>query len=313
METKLNLQMFAEGGEGGGAAAGGSAGVAESAAPQSASAGKAKNPLANVAYGKQAEAEVPQQTETRVTASSAEDRRAAFEELIKGEYKPEFDERMQQVINRRFKESKQQEEKLASLQPVLDALGSKYGVDTTDLEKLKAAIDEDDSYYQEEADKRGLTVSQLKQMRQMERENAQFKAALDMQQKQEQAANVYARWEQEGQAVKQLYGDFDLRSECQHPETGRNFVRLLQNGIDVKTAYEVVHKDELLSGAIGYAVQSAQKRTMDNIRARGMRPQENGAGGSIATQIVKSDPAKWTKADRKEVARRVLRGERVEL
>lgn len=311
METKLNLQMFAEGGEGGGAAAG-TAGNA----PQNAQAGNAKNPLANVVYGKQSTGDdqgAAVQTETKVTASTAEDRKAAFENLINGEYKAEFGDRVQQLINKRFKESKQQEEKLTALQPVLDALGSKYGVDVSDLDKLKTAIEEDDSFYQEAADKEGVTVEQLKRMRQLERENAEFRAAREQQQRHEQAANVYAKWEQEGQTVKQLYGDFDLRTECQHPETGRDFVRLLQNGIDVRTAYEVIHKDELLSGAISYAVQSTQKRTMDNIRAKGMRPQENGAGGSIATQIVKNDPSKWTKADRAEVARRVMRGERVEL
>lgn len=313
MDTKLNLQMFAEGGEGGGAPAGTSGGDA----PQYA-AGNAKNPLANVVYGKQTQAAgddqgMQKQTETRVSASTADDRKAAFEELIKGEYKAEFNERTQQLINARFKETKAQTEKLTALQPVLDALGTKYGVDVSDVDKLMAAIEEDDSYYQDEADKQGLTVSQLKQMRKMERENADLKAAVEQRQRQEQAAGVYAKWEQEGQTVKQLYGNFDLRAECQHPETGKSFVRLLQNGVDVRTAYEVIHKDELISGAIGYAVQSAQKRTMDNIRARGMRPQENGSGGSIATQIVKSDPNKWTKADFREVGRRVLKGERIEL
>lgn len=311
MELKLNLQMFAEGGEGGGAAAG-----AAGEGAQNAQAGNAKNPLANVVYGKQStgdDQDAAVQTETRVTASTADERKAAFENLINGEYKAEFGDRVQQLINRRFKETKQQEERLTALQPVLDALGSKYGVDTGDLDKLMAAIEEDDSYYQDEADRQGVTVQQLKQMRKMESENAELRAAIEQRQRQEQAANVYAKWEQDAQTVQQLYGNFDLRAECQNPETGRNFVRLLQNGVDVRTAYEVIHKDELLSGAIGYAVQSTQKRTMDNIRARGMRPQENGAGGSIATQIVKSDPSKWTKADRAEVARRVMRGERVEL
>lgn len=307
MDIKLRLQMFAEGGEGGG---GTTAPTASETADNT--AGNAKNPLANVVYGKRAAAET-QMTETHVTASSAEDRKAAFEELIKGEYKTEFGERTQQLIDRRFKETKAMEERLGALQPVLDALGTKYGVDAADVEKLMSAIEEDDSYYEDEADRQGVTVQQLKQMRKLERENAEFKAAMEQRQKQEQAANVYAQWQSEAETVKQLYGNFDLQSECRNPETGRNFLRLLQNGVDVRTAYEVVHKDELLSGAIGYAVQSAQKRTMDNIRARGMRPQENGAGGSVATQIVKSDPAKWSKADRREVARRVLRGERVEL
>lgn len=309
METKFNLQMFAEGGEGGGMAAGA---VGEGA--QSVLADNAENPLADVVYGKQtAEAQPDQQPKTRAKAKSANERMSAFEELIKGEYKEEFAEKNNAVFNRRFKEYKATEEKLASLQPLLDAFGSKYGVDSGDVDGMLRALNEDDSFYQDEADREGVTVKQLKQMRKLERENAEFKAAREQAQRQEQAANVYAKWEQEGQAVKQLYGGFDLRAECQHPETGREFVRLLQNGIDVRTAYEVIHKDELLSGAIGFAVKSAQKRTMDNIRARGMRPQENGAGGSIATQVVKSDPSKWTDSDLDEVLRRVKEGKKINL
>jgi len=307
MDTKFNLQMFAEGGDGG-AGAGAATGDAGSAADS------AENTLADVVYGKQAtEAQPVHQDENHDGASNAEDRKAAFEELIKGEYKEEFGDRVQQVINKRFKESKAQEERLNALQPVLDALSSKYGVDASNVDQLMQAIDEDDSYYQEEADREGVTVQQLKHMRQLERDNAEFRAALEQRQRQEQAASVYAKWEQEGQTVKQLYGGFDLHTECQHPETGQQFVRLLQNGVDVRTAYEVIHKDELLSGAIGYAVQSAQKRTMDNIRARGMRPQENGAGGSVATQIVKSDPSKWSDSDMDEVLRRVKEGKKINL
>lgn len=308
METKLYLQMFAEGGEGGGAAA------AASDATGAATADNAENPLADVVYGKQTAEEQPdQQPKTRTKANPAEDRKAAFEELIKGEYKAEFAEKNNAIFNQRFKEYKANEQKLTALQPLLDAVSAKYGVDTGDVDGMLKALNEDDSFYQDEADRQGVTVQQLKQMRQLERENAEFKAALEQQQRQEQAANVYARWEQESETVKQLYGNFDLRAECQHPETGSSFVRLLQNGIDVRTAYEVVHKDELLSGAINYAVQTAQKRTMDNIRAKGMRPQENGAGGSVATQVVKSDPSKWTDSDLDEVLRRVKEGKKINL
>ena len=83
--------------------------------------------------------------------------------------------------------------------------------------------------------------------------------------------------------------------------------------VDVKTAYEVVHKDELLTGAIRYAVQSAQKKTVDNIRARGMRPPENGASGNGSATVVKSNPNNWTKEDFNEVIRRVQHGEKIRL
>ncbi len=307
METRLHLQMFAEGGEGGAGATGGEAG-------QSQQADNAENPLADVVYGKQeAEPQTEKQAETRTKAKTADERKAAFEELIKGEYKAEFAEKNNAIFNERFKEHKANTEKLNALQPLLDAVSIKYGVEAGDVEGMLKALNDDDSYFEDEAERQGVTVQQLKQMRRLERENAEFKAAMEQRQKQEQAANVYARWQQEADTVKQVYGSFDLQNECRNPETGRNFLRLLQNGIDVRTAYEVVHKDELLSGAIHYAVQATQKRTMDNIRAKGMRPQENGAGGSVATQVVKSDPSKWTDNDLEEVLRRVKEGKKINL
>jgi pimeloyl-CoA synthetase len=324
---ELNLHLFdggAAGGAGGGAGEAGAAGAAGAEGGQSAQAGqgqrpgKRANPLADVKYGKQAEdmqatAEAARESETIVTTDAAEERRAAFEQLIKGEYKDQFAERTQKIIDTRFKEQKALEARQQATQPILEALASKYGVDATDPEALMKAIGEDDSYFAEEADKKGLTVEQLKNLKRLEAENAQFRQAKEAQEKRAGSERVMAKWHQEGEACAQMYPGFELSNELRHPETGERFMSLLRNGVDVKTAYEVIHKDELLGGAIQYAVNTAQRRTMDNIRARGMRPSENGASGNATAQNVKRDPSTFTRADRDEIARRVQRGERIEL
>lgn len=314
MKIPLHLQMFAEGGEGGSAAAGSAAGMTAAT-----SADNAETSLANVQYGKQPGAtSAPNpsgEAKAQDAGNPAVDRAEAFEKLIKGEYKDEFAQRTQQIIDNRFKRTKALERQQEALRPVLEALGSKYGLDMSNpdsLGKLQDAVANDESYFEEEAERRGLTVAQLREQKTMERENARMREALEERQRQEARDNVYASWLREGEQLKRLYPGFDLNNEVKS-ETGDSFLRLLQNGVDMKTAYEVIHKDELLSGAIQYAVQTTQKRTADTIRAQGLRPRESGSGKSAAVQTVKSDPSKWAPSDMDEVLRRVKNGEKIYL
>lgn len=297
MKFKLNLQMFGEGG----AAAGGEA----SAAP-------AAENLENVVYGKQAapieEAPEPE-PETKVTSGDTQAREADFEKLIKGDYKAQFDQRVQKIIDSRFKQTKEMESRLSELSPVLDMLASKYGVDAKDAKAIAAALEADDSYYEDEALERGLTVAQLKEIKQIERENAQLKAAQQRVAQKQEADRVYADWMQQGEQLKQIYPTFDFRQEALNPE----FAKLLQANVPVRTAYEVIHRDEIIGGAMQYTAQQIQQKTINDIRARGQRPAENGAASRGSGIVTKPDPSKWTKADRKEIEKRVARGERIEL
>lgn len=329
---RINLHLF-DGGEGGGegAAAGGTPGAqgAEAGAeatvpvkPANVKRGKA-NPLAEVVYGKQtqetqtapaAKGTVQKATDTTVTpvaTDEAAQRRAEFEKLVRGDYKDLYDESVKQHVDRRFKHQSELEQTLAAASPILDVLKQKYGV--SDIAALNKAIEEDSSYWEAEADERGLTVEQLKEIKRLERENAAFKQAQQNQQMRAENERRANEWMRQSEEVARVYDGFDLSRELNHPETGERFVDLLRHGIDVRTAYEVIHKDELLSGAIGFAVRSTQQRTVNNIRARGMRPSENGASGNAAAGIVKSDPSKWTKQDRAEISRRVQQGARIEL
>ena len=289
---KLNLRLFGEGGGEGGAAAGAEAGAEAGAA--------------ETQEGQQA-----QNSGAIVTERSADERAAAFEQLIKGEYAQEFAARTQGIINQRFKETKDLQGQLDSMKPLMDALSTKYGV--TDYQKLLDAIEADESFYQEAADEQGLSVEQYKRMRELERKAAMFEEAERQRARVDSERKAYAMWDQQSRQLKAIYPAFDFAAECQHPQTGQQFIKLLGNGVDVRTAYEVMHKDELLSGAIQTAVQQTQRRTVETIRAQGMRPAENGLGGSRGTKMSKVDPAKMTKAERDELVRRSQRGERIEL
>ena len=61
------------------------------------------------------------------------------------------------------------------------------------------------------------------------------------------------------------------------------------------------------------AGRSAEQRVAEHIRARGLRPAENGLGGGGAGIVVRPDVSRMSRADRAELAARAERGERVKL
>ena len=297
----LSLQIFAEGaGAGDGGTAEGQ-GVTEVAAlPQT--KGAKNNPLANVKYGIQED--VAPAAEVQKTATP--DREAEFEKLIKGEYKDLYDAKMQDTIQKRLKGSKETVDKYNALTPTIELLAKKYGVDAADIEALNKAIQEDDTYYEDEALEKGLTVQQLKEIRKMERENADLKAKMEESQRQEQGKKLYAAWMQQAEAAKMVYPSFDMQAEMNNPK----FVDLLRSNIDVRTAYEVLHKDEIIPAAMQFTAQAMESKIAKKIASNGARPAENGMSSQSAA-VVKSDVSQLSKADRAEIIRRVQRGEKI--
>ena len=296
----LMLQLFAEGGDGG-TGAEGTTGVTETAAVSQTR--KATNPLANVKYGKQ-EGAAPPPEEPKKTATP--DRNAEFEKLIKGEYKDLYDARMQNAIRGRLKATEDTVNRFNALTPTLELLAEKYGVDANDVEALNKAIEEDESFFQDEALEKGMTVQQLKEFRKMQRENADLKRQMSDQQTKERAEMLYASWVDQGEKTKTVYPSFDLKAEMENPR----FVDLLRNNIDVRTAYEVLHKDEIIPAAMQFTAKTVEQKLTNKIIAGGQRPTENGMNSQGAA-VVKSDVSQLSKADRQEIIRRVQRGEKI--
>ena len=298
----LNLQLFTEGGTAGaGAGDGGTAEGSGVTAPAAGVQKGVKNPLANVKYGKQEE--TAPAAEVNPTAP---DRNAEFEALIKGEYKDLYDAKVQDTIQKRLKGQKETVDKFNALTPTLELLGRKYGVDATNIDALNKAIEEDDSYFEEEALEKGMSVEQLKEFKKMQRENAALKEQMQAQQNQENANKLYASWMNQAEDTKKVYPSFDLKAEMDNPK----FVDLLRSNIDVRTAYEVLHKDEIIPAAMQFTAKTVEQKIANKIAANGARPTENGMNSQGAS-LVKSDVSQLSKADRAEIIRRVQRGEKI--
>ena len=306
---KFNLQLFADGAGGGDGGTTGTVGATgeNATAAVSQRTGAKNNPLANVVYGKQATPIAEETTPAaEVQTPTTEDRTAKFEELIKGEFKDLYDARVQDTIQKRLKASKDIVEKYEALAPTLEILAKKYGVDAADAKALNKAIEEDDSYFEEEALEKGISVEQLKEQKKMMRENAELRKQLEEQNRRDNANKVYAQWMEQAEKAKAVYPSFDFKTEMQNPQ----FVNLLRSNIDVRTAYEVIHKDDIIHGAMQFTAQKTAQKLADKIIANGARPAENGNSSQGAT-VVKSDVSQLSKADRAEIIRRVQRGEKI--
>ena len=242
----------------------------------------------------------------RTTSNTLEERKKAFDALIDGEYKDVFTEKTQQIINRRFKETKDLEDSLNAQKPILDMLLQRYGIGDGDMAKLQQAIEEDTGYWEQAAEEAGLTVEQYKAMQKLERENAEFRAMQKRQAGQQQAQQQIARWYQEAEAVKQMYPSFDLRTEA----ANQHFQGLLKAGVSVQQAYELVHMDEIKAAAAKSAAEAAGEQMAARIKEKASRPRENGTSKQSAV-IVKNDVSSLTRADRAEIERRVLKGEKI--
>ena len=311
----IDLQLLAEGGgaaagagagDGGGTGAEGTQGVTAAAA-MSQKKGAKSNPLADVVYGKQAtEDTVPAAEGQQVETVAQPDLNAEFEALVKGKYKEQYDAKMQDTIQKRLKGSKETVDKFNALTPTLELLASKYGVESGDIEALNKAIQEDDAYYEQEALEKGITVQQLKEIRRMERENAELRQQMQEQESRENANRLYSQWMQQEQEIKGVYPSFNLEAEMQNPQ----FVNLLRSNIDMRTAYEVIHKDDIIHGAMQFTAKAVEQKVTNKIRANGARPVENGMSSQGAA-VVKSDVSQLSKADRAEIIRRVQRGEKI--
>ena len=184
-------------------------------------------------------ADVGQETETGI-----EDE---FQSLIDGKFKDEFHKKTQSIIDKRFKETKLLEDFKNKASPIIEKLSEFYQIENGNIEGLYEKISDITS------------VDEMKT--EVNEENSKILKE-----------KVYS-WVKEGEDLKQLYENFDFRKELQSNPV---FGQLLYSGIPLKTAYEVVHKDEILSGAMAYTAQKVREQVVKGIEAKGRRPIENG-------------------------------------
>ena len=220
------------------------------------------------------------------------DLQARWDAAKKGEFKDLYGQDVQRAIQDRFRNQADANEKLNAMQPMLNALMQKTGVET--VEELQQLVLDDDSLYEDEAEERGMTVEQLKQFKAMESENQAYKQAEQRQEFQKHFSSL----QQQADALKLMFPDFDLQTAMQD-ERFRNATA--PGGWTVEEAYMALHGKELIPQLMAYGMQRAQNQMGQTIQAQGMRPAEGAMSPkSQAATVPNMNPANLSRPEREK-------------
>ncbi len=227
---------------------------------------------------------------------------------------PEYNKQMQSVVQSRLKNAKAAEENLAKLAPALELLARKHNLDPAnmDYDAIAKAISDDDAYYEDLALEKGVTLETAKRIDQQERETARQQREEARNLEEQKLRNHFMKLEQQGESLKKVFPDFDLRKELQNPV----FARMTSPnvGVSVEDAYHAIHRKEIMAAGMQVTAQKTAQQISNAIQAGARRPDENGTSGQSAS-VTTFDYSKASKAQREALKREIYaakaRGEKL--
>jgi hypothetical protein len=227
---------------------------------------------------------------------------------------PEYNKQMQSVVQSRLKNAKAAEESLAKLAPALELLARRHGLnaENMDYEALAKAINDDDAFYEDKALEMGVTIDTAKRIDQQERDHARQQREEARNLEQQKLRNHFMKLEQQGEALKKVFPNFDLRNELKNPV----FARMTSPnvGVSVEDAYHAVHRREIMQAGMQVTAQQTAQKISNAIQAGSRRPDENGTSGQAAS-VTTFDYSKASKAQREALKQQIraaaARGEKV--
>jgi hypothetical protein len=240
----------------------------------------------------------------------------SFDELIAGEYKEDFDRRVQQIVRARLRETRAAQDRLNQFAPALQIVAGRYGLDFSDPAQadpaaLLKALREDRSLYADEAAKKGVEVEKLMRQKRVERELQQARAFRARVEGEARIRQRYGQLRASADAFQKKEPGFSLAREMRND----TFARMVVTGFPLETAYHAAHYAELeekrraaSDARMREVAQSASQKAANAVRLNGLRPSENGTGGAAAA-LSKIDISKLTRNDIRELTARAARGE----
>lgn len=314
----FDLQLFAEGGGDGAAAAGGD-GAAPAAEEKAASApvqGKGREAAAAQVDEMLSPAEEPGAEEDAAegeeqdgaadkSSTDPEAHRKAFGELMRGEYNREFGEMIVQATQKAYDSILNEQGPVGR---ILNALGQKYGTAPGDYEALAAAVEggvvKDDAYYEDMAMKKGISVQLAKEMDALESENAKHRAAEQQRAEAAKMEAIQQEWDAAAERIRAEDPGFDIKAALADPD----FAQMLKLGVKMEDAYKARYFDDIMARRTTQTAKTVEKGVEARIRQRGARPAENGTNPGGAA-VLKTDVSKLTPAQCEELERRAMRGQ----
>lgn len=227
----------------------------------------------------------------------ANDKKAEFEALIGGEYKDLFSEKVKEIISKRLKGTDDIKSKLAKYEQVIELVADKFGADKNDIDLIKEKVNNGNEFAKEDnkadenknSDYENLKkeIDAFKQMMEQEKQNKEIKQQLD-------------NWYNQSEEIAKEYPDFDLDGEIENEK----FVDLLRKGVDMKTAYQVAHLEDIMSAKVN------SSKDEERLLSQKRRPVENGLSAQ-SPAIIKTDVSKLTPEQRALIAKRAAMGETI--
>ena len=227
---------------------------------------------------------------------------------------PEYNKQMQTVVQSRLRSAKGAEETLSKLTPALELLARKHNLDPAnmDYDALAQAISNDESFYEDKALQMGVSIETAKKMDQQERDQARQQREEERTLEQQKIQQHIQRLEQQGEAMKQVFPNFDLRKELQNPVFAR--MTSPNMGLSVEDAYYAIHRKEIQSASMQVTAQKTAQKISNAIQAGSRRPDENGTTGQAAS-VTTFDYSKASPEQRAELKRQIraaaARGEKL--
>lgn len=320
-DAAMELQLFAEGGDGGSGAGETSQSAGADSSPSRGALGRTENAALDEQGSTDAKAEGSGSENGEGEAGeeakklSPAERRKAFGQMMSGEYKDLADEMMQNAVQI----AAQNLEASPEMRGLLEAIAEKYGTDATDLTALTDAIRngvvKDDAYFERIAMEKGISVRTAREMDKLETQNkrltAQQQAAQQMQKaaaERARIAQIQARWDAEADALQAKYPDFDRGEVLANPEVEK----MMRAGCSMEAAYRAAYFDRLMAQQTAATAQQTEQGVLNRVQQRASRPTENGThpGGAVQTHL---DVEHMSRKDREALEKRVLRGEIITL
>ena len=230
-----------------------------------------------------------------------------WEAAKKGEFKELYGQDVQNAIKDRFKNQDDARQQLDGMQPMLQALMKKAGVDS--VEELSALVLDDDSLYEEEAEERGMTVEAYKQFKALQDEHDRREAQDRENQERMFWQAHFNKLAQQAEELKKTFPNFDLQAEMQN-ETFRRLTAP-NSGVSLEDAYFTIHRRELEPQMMAYGMNRAREQMGQTIQAQRARPAEGAM--SSKTQVaadMKVDFSRLSRKERDEYRRQVHSGKK---
>ena len=216
------------------------------------------------------------------------EKKPTWDELMKD---PEYKKQASKMMESRVAKSRQAEKDMETLLPALKKYAENNGLDPEHLD-LVAIGKHMNGDYESKALEMGVSEQTAMEMDVKER-----------QEQQRQFAAHISKLEQQAEAMKQVYPDFDLRKEMENPV----FLRMTSPGVNVpvETAYYAIHKDDIQKAAMQVSARKTAQMMANAVASGSVRPDE-GTMTQTSAPVAPRDYRSYTRQEREALKKRIL-------